>query len=137
MGTLDALRLASLFAGLALLVLAIYLIRMQSALRSRIDSLARMLEAQQFELDTLRQHVRDFGDETAATRERERELAEHVELLTRQQEQLLVRDAESGPYFQAIRSARSGATAESLVSTYGLSRGEAELVVALHGPGQA
>jgi len=35
-------------------------------------------------------------------------------------------------YEQAIRMARAGATAEQLVVSYGLSRGEAELLLLLH-----
>jgi len=35
-------------------------------------------------------------------------------------------------YEQAIRMARSGATAEQLVASYGLSHGEAELLLLLH-----
>ena len=134
MASFDALRLASLFAGLVLLVLAVYLIRLQVAMRSRLDALGRTLDAHQYELDALRQQLRDAGEAASAAGDRERQLAEQVEQLTRQQEQLLVRDADTAPYVQAIRSARSGASADSLISAYGLSPGEAELVVALHGP---
>ncbi|MBN1237580.1 MAG: DUF2802 domain-containing protein [Gammaproteobacteria bacterium] len=134
MASLDALRLASLFAGLVLLVLAVYLIRLQIAMRARLDALGRTLDAQQYELDTLRQQVRDLGEAAFAAGGRERQLAEQVEQLTQQQEQMLSRDGDTAPYVQAIRSARSGASAESLISAYGLSPGEAELVVALHGP---
>jgi hypothetical protein len=133
MGSVDALRVASLLAGLALLVFAVYMIGLQAKLRERIDALGRMLERQDSELDSLRQLIRDINEDGAATREREQALAEHVALLSRQQEQLLIRDSDSGPYFQAIRAARSGASAASLISAYGLSHGEAELVVALHG----
>lgn len=134
MASFDALRLASLFAGLVLLGLAVWLIRLLAGHRSRMESMGRVLDAQQYEIDTLRQRVRDLGDEVSAVGERERELAERVEQLTLHQEQVLIRGGDSAPYVQAIRSARGGASAESLISAYGLSHGEAELVVALHGP---
>lgn len=123
-----------LFLVLALtIVFAASMFRLHASLKARLDELHARLDKQRSEFVSLQHLVREVHDEGVEARRREGELAEQVEMLGRQQEQLLIRDADSGPYFQAIRSARSGASAEALVSSYGLSQGEAELVVALHG----
>jgi hypothetical protein len=45
----------------------------------------------------------------------------------------MLRDAESGPYFRAIRIAEKGASIDSLIEQTGVTRSEAELIHALHG----
>ncbi|HEY8519086.1 MAG TPA: DUF2802 domain-containing protein [Gammaproteobacteria bacterium] len=101
-------------------------------LRGRAREQARRLEAQQAEIAALRSRVQALDEERLRRREELRRLSEQVAGLVREHEQLLARDAVAGPYVQAVRAARSGVTAEVLMASYGLSRGEAELVVALH-----
>jgi hypothetical protein len=50
----------------------------------------------------------------------------------RQDEQLHVGDPGETSYGAAIRLAHQGANVEQLVNTFGLARGEAELIAALH-----
>lgn len=60
-------------------------------------------------------------------------LEQQVSALVEQQEQLRLRDEGSGGYSHAIRLAQRGASADELVRDCGLNRGEAELVISLHG----
>lgn len=54
------------------------------------------------------------------------------------QEQLRLMEEGDGDYGRAIRMARQGASAEELAQDFGLNRGEAELLVSLHGkPGDS
>lgn len=93
---------------------------------------ARRLEALRADIAALRDRVRAADEERTRRDEELRRLAERVTSLAREQEQLLARDVVAGPYVQAVRAARCGVAAEVLMESYGLTRGEAELVVALH-----
>lgn len=73
------------------------------------------------------------SDEVAAD-QRQAELERRLRQLADQQEQLLLRDPEQGPYQHALRLAQQGARREEIMSACGLSRGEADLLLALHGP---
>lgn len=133
MGAVETADVIFLILALSVLIAAA-MFRIHSRLSTRLDELNGRIERQRAEFVSLQHLAREVYDASALTRQRELELVEQVAQLARQQEQMLVRDADSSPYFQAIRSAKSGASAESLVGTYGLSQGEAELVVALHRP---
>jgi len=76
----------------------------------------------------------DVHDEGHVTRLLEQDLEGRVTLLWRQQ--LMLRDTDAGPYFQAIRHAQQGATLYELLARTDVSRGEAELILALHGGGE-
>lgn len=60
-------------------------------------------------------------------------LATEMAKIAEQQEQLRLMDEGSGGYSHAIRLAQGGASAEELARDCGLNRGEAELLVSLHG----
>ena len=60
-------------------------------------------------------------------------LEQRLRLITRRQdEQLNTNESGETSYGAAIRLAHQGANVEQLVNTFGLARGEAELIAALH-----
>jgi hypothetical protein len=74
----------------------------------------------------LEQHIGTIGGHLEAVDQRLRQIAR------RQDEQLHTGDPGETSYGAAIRLAHQGADVEQLVNTFGLSRGEAELIAALH-----
>lgn len=75
-----------------------------------------------------------FAREAAAENERRQaEIDGRLAGIEEQQEQLRLLDEGSGGYGQAIRLAQQGSSAEDLARDCGLNRGEAELLVSLHG----
>jgi hypothetical protein len=64
--------------------------------------------------------------------QRQSRLERQLRQVGEQQELLLLRDPEAGPYRQAMRLARKGASSEDLIATCGLTRGEADLLLAVH-----
>ena len=121
--------------GACLLLLVALLCWNYFRMAARVGELQASVDQQRSEIHALQHVLRGVHDEGNETREAERELAERVELLSRQQEQLMLRDADTGPYFQAIRQAGQGAGAEELMQRAGVSRVEAELILRLHAPG--
>lgn len=115
------------------LVLAVYIAELLLLMRSGSSSLHKprwlaLIQGKQAE-DALRS---------------EQELRREIELLQQRlaliearllQPQSSVADADvsSSPYLRAIQSARQGHDAEYLASTCGISRGEAELLISMHG----
>lgn len=129
----DPLLLAVVSGGfVALLGLVVALRASASATRAH-ERLARQ-EAELLRLQTELSHFGAGGELTAG---RQLEMAERVALLAEQQEQLMLRDDNAGPYLQAIRLAQRGEDTESLIESCGLSRGEAELISRLHGSDRA
>lgn len=96
--------------------------RVPAAVPARDDETVRRLQDR---LGLLNVH-------TAGVGQRLQELEQQLRLLAERQDQAAMREPESQPFALAIKLARRGATAEELMSTCGLPRGEAELVVMLH-----
>lgn len=119
--------------GFALIALVAMLAWSYFRVHGQVSALGERLERMQCEVHALQRVLRDVHDDGHQTRQLEVELEERVALLSRQQEQLMLRDADTGPYFQAIRQARQGASLDDLLERTGISRGEAELILALHG----
>lgn len=102
---------------------------------------AEQIEARQGKLEAELAAAREAlaGAEAAAREAAEALARRQAEAETRlagveeQQEQLRLMEAGDGDYGRAIRMARQGATAEDLARDFGLNRGEAELIVSLHG----
>lgn len=133
--TTDLAQWIYLLWGLCLLLLLAVLCWNYFRMAARVGELQASVDQQRGEIHALQRVLRGVHDDGNETREAERELAERVELLSRQQEQLLLRDADTGPYFQAIRQAGQGAGVEELMERAGVSRVEAELILRLHAPG--
>lgn len=126
--------IALLLAGLALLVATAALV---GALwcRSRLLQLQARLARQEDHLLALRGGLSAIAEEGLHEGRRGQALEQRVRQLSEYQEQLMMRDPEEAPFHHALRLASRGATAEELVQDCGITRGEAELVLALHRPG--
>lgn len=61
------------------------------------------------------------------------QLEQHVRRIAERQDQFELRSGGDRPYAQAIRMVQNGAGIKDLMSTCALTRGEAELLVMLHG----
>ena len=122
---IDSTDLIYLVLGPGLLFLGALLLRLDLRLKARCDELGKRVA----EAETRLQLLANADDHRAYRRQ----IEERVALLSRQQEQLMLRDAETGPYFQAIRYAEKGADIDALVEQTGVTRAEAELIHALHG----
>ncbi len=84
----------------------------------QVDAMERALAREQ--------HLRAIEGRIEAAEQRLRQIAR------RQEEQLHVGEPGETSYGAAIRLAHQGANVDQLVSTFGLARGEAELIAALH-----
>lgn len=133
---MEHIELIAFISGGAIAVAFALVLSLQRGLRAEVEALARRIESSEAEMARLHRGAAEARDEASSAQQRARELAEQITLLARQQEQMLLRDPEGGPYMQAVRAAGSGASVDVLMSTYGLSRSEAELVVTLHRPPQ-
>lgn len=131
--SLDNAQMIYLLWGLCLLLLASLMCWSYFRVHGRVSAMAERLDQLQGEVHAIQRVLRDVHDDGHQTRRLEVELEERVTLLSRQQEQLMMRDADAGPYFQAIRHAQQGASLDDILARTGVSRGEAELIIALHG----
>lgn len=116
----------ALLIGALLLRSDLRLQRRHDALQAEHDGLRERCAALTVRLDELR-------DEGQAAAERERQQRERIEQLHRELQHVLLKDAETGPYFRAVRQAESGVGVDSLVERTGITRAEAALIVQLHG----
>jgi len=103
----------------------------------RTEDLERRHTLLEAELGALRAAMDQAGQANhelaAETVRRHETLAAELTKIAEQQEQLRLMEEGSGGYSHAIRLARGGASAEELARDCGLNRGEAELLVSLHG----
>lgn len=94
---------------------------------------AKALEAAEQAIETTRAVLANTQNELAEHAKRVDVLTQQLDKLRERQDQLELRDPETGTYVQAIRRVQRGAGADDLVANCGLTRAEAELVLALHG----
>ena len=123
--SIDSTELIYLVLGPGVLVLIAVLLRLDFRLKARCDDLQSRLAHAEGELAQLRNSLADD--------ERDSALRNRIEKLQQQHEQLMLRDAEAGPYFRAVRCAENGDDVEALIEQTGVTRAEAELIVSLHG----
>ena len=121
---IDSTDLIYLVLGPGLLFLGALLLRFDLRLKGRYDELDKRVAEAEMLLESLRN-----ADDREAYR---RQIEEKIAMLSRQQEQLMLRDSGAGPYFQAIRYAEKGASVDALMERTGVTRAEAELIFALH-----
>ena len=125
MMSIDSTELIYLLLGPGLIAVVAVLLRIDFRLKSRYDEIeSRLIETE----GRLAVMQRRAGEDS-----RERELEGEIELLKQQQEQLMLRDTETGPYYSAVRYAERGAGMEALIEQTGITRAEAELILKLHG----
>ena len=68
----------------------------------------------------------------SSSKEQQKNLDQRMTQLAEQQQRLLLRDVDGGPYQHALRLAERGAPQGELMEACGLSRGEAALILSLH-----
>lgn len=125
-------------AVLVVLALALWLSLRALRRAERLERQQALLEAELAAArEALARTESAAGGAAAESERRDAELAARLAAVEEQQEQLRLLGEGSGGYGQAIRLARQGASAEDLARDCGLNRGEAELLVSLHGrPGR-
>lgn len=135
---IETTELIYLLLGPGALLLAALLLRTDLRLKARLDTAdAQLAEAQDRILSLERRLLdaeRDSHRDVAVEQAVEHAVApveRRLERVERQQEQLMLHDSETGPYLQAVRHAAGGADVEALVEMTGVTRAEAELIVAL------
>lgn len=116
--------IAIAMTGVALLLSAWLGLRLRVA-NKRVDMCAG--ELQVLRTDNLALHA-DIATLTSHAEQLERQLQQ----LSRRHNQLELRDPVTQTYEPAIRMVRKGADVEELISTCGLGRSEAELIMMLH-----
>ncbi|HEX6992995.1 MAG TPA: DUF2802 domain-containing protein [Gammaproteobacteria bacterium] len=127
----EHVELIALISGTLIAVAFALVLSVQRGLRAELDAVTRKLAACDAELAAARREARQAGALADDARRRALEATEQIALLA---EQTMLRDPDGGRYMQAVRAASGGASVDALISTFGLSRGEAELVVTLHRP---
>ncbi|OOG26214.1 hypothetical protein B1C78_05265 [Thioalkalivibrio denitrificans] len=100
---------------------------------AHVRRLQRRIMIQETALLSLRGALSAVCSGEMATDKRQAEVERRLRQLAEQQETLLMRDPEQGPYQHAMRMAVQGASREDLMKACGLTRGEADLLLALHG----
>ncbi|MCG5499502.1 DUF2802 domain-containing protein [Ectothiorhodospira lacustris] len=101
-------------------------------LKRRLDALRKRLSLQETSVLALRGALSALHNEEQQFEAYRKTVDQQLRRLAEQQEQVLMRDVDEGPYRQAMRMVRQGATRDDLVAGCGLSSGEAELLLAMH-----
>lgn len=121
-------------AVLVVLAMALWLALRALRRAEQLEQRQAQLEAGLAEAREALERAETAAREAAAENERrEAEIDGRLAGIEEQQEQLRLLDEGSSGYGQAIRLAQQGASAEDLARDCGLNRGEAELLVSLHG----
>jgi len=82
-------------------------------------------------IDELQNTIRALTMGAVGIGERMVDIEKHLRRLAERQDELDLRQS-AHPYGQAIKKAHEGTDVNELISAYGMSRGEAELIVNLH-----
>lgn len=82
-------------------------------------------------IDELHNTIRALAAGAVGIGERMAAIETHMQRLAGRQDELDLRQS-AHPYGQAIKKAHEGTDVNELISAYGMSRGEAELIVNLH-----
>lgn len=99
---------------------------------ARVKALQQRLMNQEVALLSLRGALSALCSSEMQADQRQADMAQRLRVLAGQQEQMLLRDPDQGPYQHAIRLAVRGASREQLMETCGLTRGEADLLLFLN-----
>ncbi len=95
----------------------------------RVKILQQRLSNQEMTVLSLRGALSALCASEITVDQQQAEMAQRLQMLAGQQEQMLLRDPDQGPYQHAIRLAVRGASREQLMETCGLTRGEADLLL--------
>jgi hypothetical protein len=113
-----------LIAGLGLLPLL---------LMGELRTLRQRIADQEGDLRALSARQSEQGTQSALTTEQRVRIERELDALRLRLDRVELGEGASQPYAQAVRLAQRGAGTAELVAECGLSRGEAELLVRLHG----
>lgn len=91
------------------------------------------LQACEAELRALRMDFAALSTANTGVGKELGQLEQHVRRIAERQDQFELRDGGNRSYAQAIRMVQNGADVKDLMTTCALTRGEAELLVMLHG----
>ena len=87
-------------------------------------------------ISSLQRHITTIHIELERERENRKEFDLQLKTIGARQRQIDLREPQAVPYSHAITMVKSGAAVNDVISTCGLSQGEAELIVAIHGARQ-
>lgn len=87
-------------------------------------------------LSSLQQRLSTINQELERERENRKEFDMQLKTIGARQRQMDLREPQAAPYSHAITMVKSGAAVNDLIAACGLSQGEAELIVAIHGSRQ-
>ncbi len=119
--------------GIALLALAYATWRVNGVVqRHLIEQQARADDLQR-QLELVRQSIRGLTAGAVGVDRRLKSLDTRERLLSERQESYEIQQVDEQPFGQAIRLVQQGAAVSRLIDELGLSEGEAELIVRLHG----
>lgn len=121
-----------LICSAALVVAAVAMLNAYRAL-SEVARLKRSLALQETAILSLRGALSAVFAEEFGQGQRQEQIEKRLRDLANRQESLLMRDPETRPYAQAVRMVQKGAGIDAVMENCGLTRGEAELIAALHG----
>lgn len=121
------------YAALAVLLVIIIVLMIAMRAHRRLDTFEQRNAALATALEELRADLASVAQNMVELAGREAARDRRIQALGEQQETLRLHEDTPARSDEAIRLARGGASVEEIVQTCGLNRGEAELVVALHG----
>lgn len=87
-------------------------------------------------LSSLQHHLNTMNQELERERENRKVFDMQLKAIGDRQRQMDLREPQAVPYSHAITMVKSGAAVNDLIAACGLSQGEAELIVAIHGSRQ-
>ncbi|MAT64037.1 MAG: sporulation initiation inhibitor protein soj [Gammaproteobacteria bacterium] len=113
------------------------LIRAQRRQRRELQALQERLAGRESDLGALQGDLAALTRASVGAGEHLMQVEHRVRRLSERQNQTEMRAGGDRPYQQAIQLVQGGADAEALIRQCGLTRGEADLVVMLHGVAHA
>ena len=105
--------------------------------RSEVRMLQERLAERERELDALRNDLGALTRASVGAGDHLLQVEHRVRRLSERQNQTEMRAVGDRPYQQAIQLVQGGADAEELIRQCGLTRGEADLIVMMHGVARA
>ncbi len=123
--------------SMVLLATSILLLVMIVSAQIRLMQMRRSLEAQVKQLDTLKNDINGLFAGAVGGDSRIHRLETRTRRIVERQEQLENSKHAERPYEQAIRMVHQGSKVEDLMAVCKLSRGEADLIMMVHGKEQS
>lgn len=123
----------AILAGLLALAAVLYALHLRRQFDRTVGESRETEQALRTQLELVRQSISGLTAGTVGMDRRMQRLESRERLLTERQETYENQQVDDQPYGQAIRLVQQGASEIRLVDELGLGKGEAELIVRLHG----